>query len=208
MADVVVAGPLGGAGQHREHRCGAVEGLDLGLLVHAEHQRPLGRVEVEPDDVADLVDEQRVLGQLPGILFVRGQPERPPDPRDRRLRQPQVRGHRPRRPVRGVLAARSPRWPVISFSIWASPTIRGRPGRGSSTSPSRRCSANRLRHRRTVRDRQSQPCRPAQCWTHHRLPPTRFAPASPAPPHSSAAAPTPPTRHAHQRSTRSQRHAE
>jgi hypothetical protein len=39
---------------------------------------------------------------------------------------------------------------VINASIRSSPTTRGRPGRGSSTNPSRRCSANRLRHRRTV----------------------------------------------------------
>ena len=81
---------------------GAVEGLDLGLLVHAEHQRPLGRVEIEPDDVADLGHEQRILGQLPRILFVRCESERPPDPRDHRLAQAQVLGHRPRRPMRGI----------------------------------------------------------------------------------------------------------
>ena len=102
MADVVVAGPRRGAGQHREHRCGAVERLDLGLLVHAEHQRPLGRIQVEPDDVADLGDEQRILGQFPRILFVRSQSERPPHPRHHRLTQPQMLGHRPRRPVRGI----------------------------------------------------------------------------------------------------------
>ena len=47
VADVVVAGARRGAGQHREHRCGAVEGLDLGLLVHAEHQCPLGGIKTQ-----------------------------------------------------------------------------------------------------------------------------------------------------------------
>ena len=102
MADVVVAGPRRGAGQHGKHRCGAIERLDLGLLVHAQHQRPLGGIQVQPDDVADLGHEQRILGQLPRILFVRSQSERPPDPRHHRLRQPKVLGHRPRRPVRRI----------------------------------------------------------------------------------------------------------
>jgi hypothetical protein len=39
---------------HREHRRGAFQGLQLRLLVHAEHHRALGRMQIEPDDVADL----------------------------------------------------------------------------------------------------------------------------------------------------------
>jgi hypothetical protein len=40
----------------------------LGFLIDAEHDRALGRVEVEPDDIADLLDELRVRGELPGLL--------------------------------------------------------------------------------------------------------------------------------------------
>lgn len=54
----------GHARHHRQYRRRAVQRLDLGLLVHAQDQRLLRRVEVEPDDVADLVDELRVVGQL------------------------------------------------------------------------------------------------------------------------------------------------
>ena len=86
-AFVVVGGALGGAREHRQDRRGAVERLDLGLLIDAQHDGALGRVEVEPDDVADLLDEQRVLGELPRLLAVRLQPERLPDPVHRRLRQ-------------------------------------------------------------------------------------------------------------------------
>jgi hypothetical protein len=67
----------------RRGRTGAVQGLDLGLLVDAQHQRPVGRVDVEPDHVADLLDEQRVGAELERIDEVGLQPERPPDPRDR-----------------------------------------------------------------------------------------------------------------------------
>ena len=48
----------------------------------------------------------------------------------------------------------------------------------------------------------------APCSNRHRRLPTRFVPASPTPPRLFVAVPTPPTRHAHQRSMRSQRHAE
>ena len=39
---------------------------------------------------------------------------------------------------------------VITNSMSASEIVRGRPGRGSSSSPSRRSAANRFRHFRTV----------------------------------------------------------
>jgi hypothetical protein len=44
------------AGQKRQDRGAAVEGLDQGLLVDAEHDRALGRIEVAADDVSDLLD--------------------------------------------------------------------------------------------------------------------------------------------------------
>ena len=62
VADVVVAGTRGRAGQHREHWLGPVKGLDLGFLVHTQHQRPLRRVQIQPHDIADLGHEQRILG--------------------------------------------------------------------------------------------------------------------------------------------------
>jgi hypothetical protein len=71
VADVVVAAALRHTGRHREDGLGAIEGLHLGLLVHAEHDGAFGWVQVQRDDVADLVDEQRVLGQLEGVLPAR-----------------------------------------------------------------------------------------------------------------------------------------
>jgi hypothetical protein len=85
VALVVVRGALGRAGQHRQDRCGPIQSLDLRLLVHARHDRALRRIQVEPDDVTDLLHEQRVLGQLSALLAVRMQAERAPDPRHRRL---------------------------------------------------------------------------------------------------------------------------
>jgi hypothetical protein len=50
--------------QDRQDRCGPVERLYLAPLVHTEHDCPLAWVEVQDDDLADLLDEPRVLGQL------------------------------------------------------------------------------------------------------------------------------------------------
>ena len=57
VAAIVVRAPLGHAGHERQHQGGAIQRLDLGLLVHAQHDRRIGWVQVEPDDVAHLVDE-------------------------------------------------------------------------------------------------------------------------------------------------------
>ena len=99
---VVVAGPLRAAGQQRQHRGGAIERLDLGLLIDAQHHRRIGRVQVQPDDVTNLVDELRVRRQLEAVGEMRLEPERPPDLRHRRLGHPRRLGHRPRRPVRRI----------------------------------------------------------------------------------------------------------
>ncbi len=56
--------------QERHHRGGAVQCLDLGLLVDAQHDSRLRRVQVEGDDVSDLVDELRVGRQLEAVDLV------------------------------------------------------------------------------------------------------------------------------------------
>ena len=149
MPLVVVGGALGDPRAHRQDRRGPIQRLDLGLLIHAQHHGPLGRVEVQPDDIADLLDEQRVLRQLPGLLAVGLQPERPPDPRHRRLVEPDLRAiDRVDQCVASFGAVSNVL--VITSSTCASVIFRGCPGRGSSTSPSSRNSRNRLRHCVTV----------------------------------------------------------
>ena len=54
VALIVVRPPLGLAGPQRQERLGAVERLDLGLLVHAQHDRAIRWLKIEPDDVAHL----------------------------------------------------------------------------------------------------------------------------------------------------------
>jgi hypothetical protein len=92
----------GHARQQGQDRRRAVERLDLRLLVDAEHDRGLGRVEVEPDDVAQLVDELRIGRELEGLGLVGLQSECPPDAADRGLAHTGGARQRARRPVRGV----------------------------------------------------------------------------------------------------------
>ena len=68
VPDVVMGALLGHARHHRERRLGPGQRLDLRLLVHTEHDRGLGRVEIEADDVVDLLHEQRVVGELEPVL--------------------------------------------------------------------------------------------------------------------------------------------
>ena len=88
MPDVVVGALLRDAGPHRQHRRGAVQRLDLGFLVHAEHHRLVRRVQVQPDHVADLGVQPRVGGELEALRPPRLQAPFPPDVRDFTLEMP------------------------------------------------------------------------------------------------------------------------
>jgi hypothetical protein len=61
---VVVRAPLDLPRAHRQQGLRAIEGLHLRFLIHAQHQGVLGRIHVLADDIAHLVDEQRIGGQL------------------------------------------------------------------------------------------------------------------------------------------------
>jgi hypothetical protein len=80
---VVVRAPLRHAGHHWQHRLGPVQGLDLGFLVHAQHDGLLGRVVIEADHVHDFRHELRVGGDLEPVLQVGLEVKPAPDPADR-----------------------------------------------------------------------------------------------------------------------------
>jgi hypothetical protein len=61
---VVVGHGSGAALLQRQAGLGAVERLDLALLVDGKHDGVRRRIDIEPDDVPQLVDEFGVLGQL------------------------------------------------------------------------------------------------------------------------------------------------
>ena len=64
MAPVVVRSPFRPADLQRQRRRGAIQGLNLALLVHTEHERPIRWIQVQPHDVTDLIDEEWILRQL------------------------------------------------------------------------------------------------------------------------------------------------
>jgi hypothetical protein len=100
MTDVVMSHPRRRRRHQRQDRGRAVDRLHLRFFVHRKHQRVLRRGHVQADHIADFVHELRISRQFPRLDRVRLQPERPPDPRHRRLRHTCRRGHRPGRPVR------------------------------------------------------------------------------------------------------------
>ena len=62
MAFVIVRAALGLAGLHRKNRLTAAQGLNLTLLIHAQHQPMMRWVQVQAYDISHLVDQQRVIG--------------------------------------------------------------------------------------------------------------------------------------------------
>jgi hypothetical protein len=104
VSPVVVRAALGRLEPHRQQRRGAVQGLDLGLLVDADHHGVGGRVQVEPDYVADLGLQLWVGGELERLHAMGLQVPVPPDPghlgeADRHPGAAEVIGHQPGRPV-------------------------------------------------------------------------------------------------------------
>ena len=103
VAHVIMGAPLGLARTQGQKRPGAVQGLDLGLLVHAQDQRPVRRVEVEPHNIPHLLDEEGVRRQLEGLGAVGLQREGTPDAAHGVVAQTGTPGHGPGAPVGGVL---------------------------------------------------------------------------------------------------------
>jgi hypothetical protein len=137
------------AGHHRERRLGPRQCLHLALLVHAEHDRGRGGIQVQANNVVDLLDEQRVGGQL--------------EPPARCGLRSTVLQIRPivdlLNPVRSAifdrvqcvaLAGVDSNVAITTSSTCSALITGGRPGRASLTSPSKRSSTNRERHFPTV----------------------------------------------------------
>jgi hypothetical protein len=72
---VVVGDAFDVAEPHGKHGLGAFEGLDLALLIDAKHYGLVGRIEIKPDHVAQLLDEEGIGGKLEAAGAVRLQTE-------------------------------------------------------------------------------------------------------------------------------------
>ena len=155
VAGVVVRMALRLPWSHGQQRLGAVQRLDLASFVDvrrtswfdAQHERPFRQGQGEPDDVANLLHEQRIGRGLERLAAMWLQPEGTPETVDgawptalaiERSDQCMAPG--------GVVSSVS----RMVSAIASSPILRGVPGLGSSSKPSSRCAAKRRRHLPTV----------------------------------------------------------
>jgi len=102
VADLVVRDPFDIAQTKRQEGLGAIEGLDLTLLVDAQHDGVIRRMEIEADDIAHLFDEERVGGQLEPLLAMGLDPKGRPDAMDGGFGELRVGGERSARPVGAI----------------------------------------------------------------------------------------------------------
>jgi hypothetical protein len=79
MTLVVVGHGLGPALLHGQSRLGAVEGLNLALLIKRRHKRVLGRIQIEADHVFQPLGEPGFVAWLERVEAMRLQAMRPPD---------------------------------------------------------------------------------------------------------------------------------
>ena len=84
VSPVIVGASLRYAWPHRQNRLGPIQGLNLSLLVGTQNEGPLGRVEIQADDVTHLLDQVRIVGQLERFGAMRLEPECSPNAMDSR----------------------------------------------------------------------------------------------------------------------------
>jgi len=129
VASIVVRAPFDLPRAHRQQRSRPVQRLNLGFLIHAQHQRFIWWIHVQADDVSDLFDKERILGKLERFGPMRLQAERPPDPADSTLTQAAGLCHVPATPVGARLGRRLQRQrqePLHLCIASASPGARAR----------------------------------------------------------------------------------
>ena len=95
VAHIVMGHSLRVAQAHGQHRLGAVQYLYLRLFVYTQHHGLVRRMEVQADNVADLLDKARIVGQLERALSVRLHAEQVEPPLDGAFRHARLRRHAP-----------------------------------------------------------------------------------------------------------------
>jgi len=102
FAFVIVRQCLQSAGEQGETLLCPIEGLNRARLITRQHQRVLGRVEVQTHDIDELFDEPGIVRDLERFHAMRLQPVVAPDALHRGLADSRRLGHHSHRPVRGV----------------------------------------------------------------------------------------------------------
>src|SRR5580692_9917308 len=70
VADIIMCLGASVALLQRKGALGALQSLALTFLVAAEHQSPLGRIQIEPDDVPEFLLKVRIIGDLKSLQSV------------------------------------------------------------------------------------------------------------------------------------------
>jgi len=87
MALVIVGLTSGNTRRQGQNRFGSIQRLDLALLIHAQYNGAVGRIQLQAHDISHLLHELGIFGEFE-ILHTMGlQPKRMPDPYDGVLRQ-------------------------------------------------------------------------------------------------------------------------
>jgi len=102
MTAVVMRPTLDLSGTHRQQGARAVQHLNLGFLIQARDECFARRMEVEPHNIAHLLDKQRVGRQLERFRPMLLQPEGSPDPMHGTTAHPARLCHGARTPMRCV----------------------------------------------------------------------------------------------------------
>jgi hypothetical protein len=131
VAHVVVGAPLGQPRTQRQCGGGAVQRLDLGLLIHTEHDRAGGWLQVEPAGIGDLGQQLGIGRELEGLQAVRGQVMVGSDPGHGHAAHLEVLGQGAGRPVGdGKVGGRAGEGDGDDLSAASILMVPGRPERG------------------------------------------------------------------------------
>ena len=106
VALVIVTAALGLSGPHRQQRLRPIQRLNLRFLIDAQHQCAVRRIHVQSNDVANLINEQRIFGKFERLAAMRLQGERSPDATDGASAESALLRQRTRTPMRGVARQR------------------------------------------------------------------------------------------------------
>ena len=102
MSNVIVGHSLNIAQSHGQHGLGSIEGLNLTLLINTQNHRFIRRIQVQPDNIANLFNEEWIGREFEMFLTVGLNRKSFPDTMNRGFRDLRFLGNGSARPVRTV----------------------------------------------------------------------------------------------------------
>ena len=117
MALVIVGLTSGNTRRQGQNRFGSIQRLDLALLIHAQYNGAVGRIQLQAHDISHLLHELGIFGEFEILYPMWLQSERMPDPHDSVLRQTRLGSHQPSAPVCAVFGHRLQRLGYDFFNL-------------------------------------------------------------------------------------------